>query len=96
MKVRINARINANTALLRRYLEVDDVEVVYCETSTMGGVQHIAYKDIDAVLRDHANLSIQVGQTIFKLPYSATNREHTQAVAILVAGFRATLRRPPA
>lgn len=92
----MKARINANTALVRRYLEVDDVEVIYCETSAMGGVHHISYRDIDAVVRDHANLSVQVGRTIYKLPYSATNVEHTHAVTMLIAGCRATLSAPVA
>jgi hypothetical protein len=77
-------RINASTPVLRRYLEVDEAEVVYCETAALGGVKHIDYKDIDAVLRDHAHLSIQVGRDIYKLPYKADNREHTQAVATLL------------
>jgi hypothetical protein len=85
-------RINASTPVLRRYLEVDETSVVYCqgETASVGGVMHIDYKDIDAVLRDHALLSIQVGTNIYKLPYVQTNREHTQAVAMLIEGCRRT------
>ena len=83
-------RINASTAVLRRYLEVDEAGVVYCETAAMGGVKHIDYKDIDAVLRDHAQLSIQVGRDVYKLPYKAGNREHTQAVVMLLEGCRRT------
>ena len=84
-------RINASTAVLRRYLEVDETDVVYCETAALGGLHHNDYKDIDAVLRDHAHLSIQTGKTIYKLPYNATNREHTQAVTMLIQGCRRTL-----
>lgn len=81
-------RITANTALIRHYLEVDELEVVYCETAALARAHRIAYKDIDAVLRDHANLSIQVGRDIYKIPYKADNREHTQLVAMLVEGCR--------
>jgi len=85
-------RINASTPVLRRYLEVDEASVVYCEgeTASVGGLHRIDYKDIDAVLRDHALLSIQVGREIYKLPYVQANREHAQAVTMLVDGCRRT------
>lgn len=85
-------RINASTPVLRRYLEVDETDVVYCEgeAASIGGVRHIDYKDIDAVLRDHALVSIQVGAEVYKLPYVQTNREHAQAVNMLVEGCRRT------
>jgi hypothetical protein len=84
-------RITANTALLRRYLEVDEVGVVYCETAGLGGMHRFSYDQIDAVLRDHAHLSIQVGRDTYKIPYSAVKSEHTQLVAMLVDGCRKTL-----
>ena len=83
-------RIDASTPVLRRYLEVDEAGVVYCETAALGGVHHIDYEDIDAVLRDPVQLSIQVGRDIYRLPYVQTNREHTQAVATLLEGCRRT------
>jgi hypothetical protein len=84
-------RINASTAVERRYLEVDELEVTFQQTNAFGGVEHIAYKDIDAVVRDHASLSIQVGRTIYKVPYKSTNKEHTQLVIMLIEGCRKTL-----
>jgi hypothetical protein len=87
----MKVRITANTALLRRYLEVDEMEVVYCETNVLADMKRFAYEDIDAVMRDHAHLSIQVGRDIYKIPYSQTNREHTQLVAMLIEGCRKSL-----
>ena len=83
-------RIDASTPVLRRYLEVDEAGVVYCETAALGGVRYIDYKDIDAVLRDHAQLSIQIGRDVYRLPYVQTNREHSQAVATLIDGCKRT------
>ena len=85
-------RINSSTLVLRRFLEVDETSVVYChgDTSSVGGVTRIDYQDIDGVLRDHAQLSIQVGRDIYRLPYVQGNREHTQAAAMLVEGCRRT------
>jgi len=84
-------RINASTGVGRRYLEVDELEVMFQESSVLGGMERIAYKDIDAVVRDHANLSIQVGRKIYKVPYKSTNKEHTQLVIMLIEGCRKTL-----
>lgn len=83
-------RINASTPGIRRYLEVDEAGVVYCETAAIGGIHRIDYETIDAVLRDHANLSIQVGQQIYQVPYKADNREHAQLVVTLIEGCRRT------
>jgi hypothetical protein len=84
-------RINATTALERRYLEVDEFEVVYCEGNVFTARERIGYDQIDAIVRDHANLAIQVGRRIYKIPYAAGNREHTNVVKWLVEGCRKTL-----
>jgi hypothetical protein len=84
-------RISANTALERRYLEVDEMGVLFREGSAMSGVTRMGFEDIDAVMRDHAHLSIQVGRAIYKIPYSAANREHTQVLTMLIEGCRRTL-----
>ena len=44
-------RIDASTPVLRRYLEVDEAGVVYCETAALGGVRYIDYKDINLLRR---------------------------------------------
>jgi hypothetical protein len=84
-------RINASTPVLRRYLDVDEAGVTYCETAALGGVRHIAYADIDGVVRDHTSVAIQIGLQIYKLPYKRDNREHTQAITMLVEGCRRTM-----
>lgn len=88
-------RITANTPLMRHYLEVDEISVVYCESAGLGGVHRFSYDQIDAVLRDHKNVTIQVGRDTYKIPYSSVKSEHTQLVAMLVDGCRKTLA-PPA
>lgn len=84
-------RIQVNKALKKHYLEVDEVDVCYREAGALGSVAHYAYQDIDAVVRDHENLSIQIGRTIIKVPYSRTNKEHTQLLTMLIEGCRKTL-----
>ena len=88
-------RITANTPLIRRYLEVDEIGVIYCESAGFGGMHRLSYDQIDAVLRDHAHVSIQVGRDVYKIPYSSAKSEHTQVVAMLIDGCRKTLA-PPA
>lgn len=91
MSLRITA---ANTPTLRHYLEVDEVGVVYCETSGLGGMNRFSYDQIDAVLRGPTHVSIQVGSFTYKIPYSTVKSEHTQAVAMLVDGCRRTMGEP--
>lgn len=89
-------RIDANTALTRRFLEVDEIGVTFFESAGLGGTRdNIAYDDIDAVLRSSDSvLSIQVGRTIYKLPIQDAKKEHRAAVEMLLNGCRNPIRRP--
>ena len=93
----MKARIKANTAVTRRYLEVDEVGVTFCETDAMGGVQNIGFDQIDCVLLSSASiLSIQIGRTICKVPYNEKNTEHQAVVRMLVDGCETSRARPGA
>ena len=86
-------RISASSAVVRHYLEADEIGVVYCESAAFAQLRRFSYDQIDAIMRDHAYLSIQVGRDVYKIPYSAAKTEHMLLTAMLVDGCRKTCSR---
>ncbi len=93
----MNLRITANTLVTKRYLEVTESGVTFCETAIAGGVRRFTFEEIDAVVRGgDSGLSLQVGREIFKIPIDYNNAAHRAVVARLVSELRRTARVRPA
>lgn len=86
-------RITANTLVTKRYLEVTETGVTYCESAGIGGTRHFAFADIDVVARGgDSGLSLQIGRDIVKIPIDYNNAAHRTVVARLVSELRRTAR----
>jgi len=94
----MSLRITANTLVTKRYLEVTETGVTFCETAGVGGgVRQITFDEIDAVARGaDSGLSLQIGRDIVKIPIDYNNAAHRTVVARLVSELRRTARNRPA
>ena len=87
-------KISANTAFTHRYLLVDSSGVVFCETSTFGGVRRFNFDQVDCILSGEPNLlSFQVGDEVFSLPYKPRNSNHKKAIETLIHEVRRANKR---
>jgi hypothetical protein len=87
-------RIDASSAFVKKYLQVDDRGVLYSEAFLFSGARRFAFHQIDAILMSETGLlSIQVGREVFSLQTKAGRRKQQEAMAALVQEVEKS--RPP-
>jgi hypothetical protein len=92
-------RINASTAFVRRYLQVDDKGMVYFETALFSKTRRFSFDQIDFILLNDAGLlSVQIGREVFSVPTKSKDKKHQEAVQMLIREAERTrpLAAPPA
>jgi hypothetical protein len=78
-------KINGNTFATRRYLSVDGNGVEFCETATLGGCRRFGFHEVDLVLLSSSEeLSLQVGQEIFRIQVKMSKPKHKKVVETLI------------
>ena len=82
-------KINANTFVTKRYLEVNSSGVAFCETSFLGGVRRFGFHEIECVLMSEDNvLSFQVKQEVFSVLTKPSRKKHKRVIDTLVHEVR--------